>query len=106
MKTELISVRFPKEDVEIMEEVAKDERTDRTSAMKKIFALGAREYRLEKAVAAYQKNKVSIGKACEIAGTSIWEMHEELKARGIYSNLSEEDFTEGLKNIEKAFGKK
>ena len=83
MKTKLISARIPQEDAAIIDEVALEERTDRTTALKKILLLGAKRYKLERAVRCYQKGAASIGRAAEIAGMSIWEMQDELASRGI-----------------------
>ena len=68
MKSELISARFPKEDALIIEETAKEEKTDKTTALKKIFALGARQLKMEKALKQYQAGRISTGKAAETAG--------------------------------------
>lgn len=106
MTTELISVRFPKEDVAIIEERVRDEKTDKTTALKRIFALGARQYKLEKAVGQYREGKISIGRAAEAAGISLWEMMDELKARNIANPLAKEDYMQGLKNLEKAWAAK
>lgn len=103
MKSELISARLKKEEVAILDEVSKEEKTDKTTALRKIFALGAKEYMLEKAITQYQQGKISIGKAAEKAGISLWEMMDKLKEKNIANPLSEEDFRESLKNLEKAW---
>lgn len=105
MKTELISARFEKKDTALIEEVAKEEKSDKTTALKKLFSLGARQYKLEKAIKQYQSGKISIGKAAETAGISLWEMMDQLKERNIANHLSEADFKEGLKNLEKIWKK-
>src|SRR3989344_6937106 len=103
MKTELVSARFETKDTEFLGEVARDEKTDKTTALKKIFSLGARQYRLEKAVRDYQAGRIGVGKAAENAGMSLWEMMEELKERNIANPLGEEEFAESLKNLKKAW---
>jgi predicted HTH domain antitoxin len=65
--------------------------------------LGAKQYKLEKAIKHYQEGKTSIGNAAKEAGISLWEMMDELKDRNIPNQLSEEEFKEGLKNLEKAW---
>ena len=101
MKTELVSARFEKKDTALIEEIANEEKTDKTTALKRIFVLGAKQYKLEKAIKQYRKGKISIGKAAENAGISLWEIMDELKDRGITNPLGEEEFKEGLKNLEK-----
>lgn len=58
---------------------------------------------LEKVVRHYQAGKISLGKAAEMAGTTLWEMMDELKDRQIANPLDEEDFKQGLKNLAKSW---
>ena len=97
----MVSARFEPKDTAFVEEVAKDEKTDKTTALRTIFTLGAKQYKLEKAIKQYQEGKISIGKAAEKAGISLWEIMDKLKERNIANSLSEEEFTEGLKNLKK-----
>ncbi len=53
------------------------------------------------AIENYKNGKVSIGKAAELAGTSISEMIVILSRFGIKSNLDFDDYLEGLDNIRK-----
>ena len=101
MATELVSARFQKEDTAVIEEIAKEEKTDKTTALKKIFFLGAKQYRLDKAIKQYQEGKAGIGKAAHIARISLWEMMEKLKEKNIPNPLTAQDYKEGLKNLKK-----
>ena len=103
MKTELVSARFPKEDTALLNEVSKEEKTDKTTALRKIFAMGAKQYKLERAVKQYQAGRIGIGKAAEMAGMSLWELMDELKTRNISSALTGEEYQEGLRNLKKAW---
>ena len=102
MKTELVSARLSKEDTEILREVTTDEKTDKTTALRKVLSLGARQYRLEKAIKQYQAGRIGAARAAEMAHTSLWGMMEELKTRNIPSNLGREDYKQGLRNLKKA----
>lgn len=103
MKTELVSARFHKSDSMVLEQVAREEKTDKTTALRKLFSMGAKQYKLEKAIKQYQEGKASMGKAAEIAEISLWEMMEELKARSILNPISKEQYDEGLKNLKKVW---
>lgn len=103
MKTELVSVRLPKEYISAICEKAREDNTDKTTALKRIVALGTKQYKLENAVNKYREGKVSIGKAAEIAGISLWEMMDELKDRNIANPLNEADYEEGIKNLKKVW---
>lgn len=65
--------------------------------------LGAKQYKLEKAVKGYKEGRISIGKVTETAGITLWEMVGELKERNILNPLSEKDYKQGLKNLEKVW---
>ncbi|MBI2598124.1 MAG: UPF0175 family protein [Candidatus Diapherotrites archaeon] len=103
MKTQLISARFEKEDTKKIEDVAKEEKTDKTSVLKKMVSMGLKQYQLEKAIKQYQEGKMSTAKAAEMAGISLWEMMDKLKEKNIANPLSEQEFKEGLKNLRKAW---
>ena len=94
MSTEMISARFAKDEIAVINERAKEEKTDKTTALRRIFSLGAKQYKLEKAVKQYSESKISIGRAAELAGVSIWEMMDELKRRGIANPLTKEDYVD------------
>ncbi len=103
MKTELLSVRLPKDNTAVLEEIVKEEQSDKTAALKKLLALGAKKYKLEKAVAQYQAGKISVGRASELAGISLWELMEELKARNISARLDKNDYQQSRRNLAKTW---
>ncbi len=51
----------------------------------------------------FREKKVSLGKASEIAGLSVWEMMALLKEKKIPLNYSEKDLEKDLKLLEEAF---
>ena len=61
METKLISARFKKDEINVMAEIAKEEKTDKSTALRRIFSLGARQYKVEKAVKEYEHGKVGLG---------------------------------------------
>ena len=105
MKTELISARLEKEDTKILEEITKEENTDKTSALKKILKLGSKQYRLEKSIKYYQEGRISIGMAANMAEITLWEIMEELKNRNISNPAGKQEYAEGIKNLENVLGK-
>lgn len=50
----------------------------------------------------FREKKVSLGKASEIAGLSVWEMMALLKEKKIPLNYSVEDFEKDLELLEEA----
>lgn len=51
----------------------------------------------------YLNDKISLGKAAEIADISIWEMLDELKKRKITLNYRIEDAEKEIENIVKKY---
>ncbi|MFH1751440.1 MAG: UPF0175 family protein [archaeon] len=105
MRTELVSIRLPKEEVKVIIERAKEEHTDKTTAIRRTLALGAKQYLLNKAFEEYKQGKISLGKTAETTGLSLWEIMEEAKTRNIPNPLTKQEFKEGLKNLEKVWKK-
>ncbi|MBU7029917.1 MAG: UPF0175 family protein [Theionarchaea archaeon] len=50
----------------------------------------------------FREGKISIGKASEIAGLSVWEMMSLLKEKKIPLNYSVKDFEKDMKLLEEA----
>ena len=102
--TEYVGVRLPKKDIKIIEEKAREETTDKSTALRELLEQGIKQYRMEKAIQKYMVKQISLEKAAEIAGVSVGEMMDILIERGIPSHLTIADAREGLNNIERIFG--
>ena len=61
-------------------------REDQSTFIRKLLWKSETHEKLEIALKEYQKNKISLGKAAENAGISIWEMVDELKSRNLTLN--------------------
>ena len=64
-----------------------------------VFNLGIKNRRLQLALEKYRNNKVSLEKAAEIAGLSVYEMIEVLQEKGIKYNLDEQSVREYLQKV-------
>ena len=60
------------------------------------------ELRIEHAIEEYKKDKISFGKASELAGLNIWEWIDEVHKRGVQSTFSLEDAREELERWRKS----
>ena len=72
-----ISARIPRELEKELERLMREEQLEKSAALRKLLHLGLKNHRLEKALAALGKGKVSLSKAAEDAGLSIWELMDE-----------------------------
>ncbi len=61
--------------------------------------LTEQEVWLELSLMLYQKKRISLGKAAELAGLSRLQMQAELKKRNIFLNISPDDLKKDLENL-------
>ncbi len=85
------SVRLPKDMVEEIEKLSKEEGIDKGTLIRKLIAESLKEYKIKKALELYREGKVSLWKAAEIAGITYREALEELKKRNIPFRYDLED---------------
>ncbi|MHA1294941.1 MAG: UPF0175 family protein [Promethearchaeota archaeon] len=81
-----ISIILPedlKKEIDKLREVYKEEQS---SFIRRLLWKSITQEKLEYAIKEYLNDKISIGKASEIAGISIWEMLDELNKRNITLN--------------------
>jgi predicted HTH domain antitoxin len=61
--------------------------------------LSVQEMRLELAITLYAQKRLSIGKACQLADMSLWELRQILAARRIESHYTVEDLNEDVETL-------
>jgi len=60
-----------------------------------------KEIARELAIYLFKEGKLSIGKAKELAGITIWELQHLLASRGIFVHYGIEDYKKDLKTLKK-----
>jgi predicted HTH domain antitoxin len=78
-----ISIILPddlKEEIDKLKEIHKE---DQSSYIRKLLWKSVAQEKLDYAIEQYLEEKISLGKASEIAGISMWEMLDELHKRDI-----------------------
>jgi len=98
--SEVVSARLPKEMVRFIEEIAREERVDKSTILERALEHYLREWRINKAVELYRDGLVTLSRAAEIAGVSIWEMIDVLAQKKVILQYGVEDFEEDLKSFE------
>ena len=101
--TKLVSVttRLGLENLEYIKKVSKMFNLDKSTAFRDILQKGIQEDKKEKALELYIKGKFSIEQAARFADMHIGEFFELMRAKGIESNLTLEDFNESLKHAKR-----
>lgn len=95
----VMSIRLPRQDIDAIEELAAQERIDKSTAVRELVEKGL----IYHAISEYRKGKISIGKAAEMTSLSISEIMDLLAGLGIESKIEVEDYLAGLKAAEKVF---
>ena len=99
MSSRPVTARLKMELLKEIQEMAKEESIDRSSAIQRLLKIGLREYRMEKALNLYRDGKVTLWKAAEIAGVSLREMMEAIKARDIPYQYDFETLEENVNEL-------
>lgn len=88
------TVRFDEELLKKADELAKIERVDRSTILRKAAELGLRELLLQHALDVYRRGLISVWKAAELADVPLWRFIDILKEREIGFKTSEDDLRE------------
>ena len=95
----LISTRIPEDMKKDLKWYAEKERIGLSIAFRKILERGLQETKLEHALELYKKGRVSLWKAAEIAGLSLWEIMDIVKERRIPKPYTIEDAKKDIKAV-------
>ena len=102
-KMTLISLRLTHELREKLNWYAEKENIGKTIALRKILEIGMREIKIEYSLDLYSKGKITLMKAAEIAGLSLWEMLDIIRERRVqmYYTIrdAEKDIRASLKGL-------
>ena len=96
----VVSARLPREMVKLIEEIAREEKIDKSTVVERALEHYMREWRLNKAVESYRDGLITLSRAAEIAGVSIWEMIDVLVQKKVTLQYSVEDLEEDLRALE------
>ena len=92
--TEVVSTRVPEDMAKDLEEIEKEEKTDRATVVRKLLAKAISQWKLEMALSLYGDGKITLWKAAMIAGLSVWEMVDIVRKRKIPFHYTYDDFRE------------
>ncbi|MEK6922006.1 MAG: UPF0175 family protein [Nanoarchaeota archaeon] len=95
--TSTISVRIEKPTLQALTQVEKKWHTDRSEAIRRLLDKALHEWRIENALEQLREHKISIGKAAEECGISLWEMLDLVKEKNInWTGYSEKDLEKDI----------
>jgi len=97
---ETISFRLNKDVQKDLEVVEEKWHTDRSEVIRRLLSQALKEWKIQNALEEISSHKISVGKAAQTCGISIWEMFELVKEKNIdWTGFSEEDLKESLEMI-------
>ena len=99
--TDTISVRFDKDIQRDLSRIEKTWRADRSEVIRRLLAVAIKNWKIDNFLSEIREHKISVGKAAEECGISIWEMLEILKDKNIdWVGYNEEDLKRDLSILE------
>lgn len=96
-EVEHLTARVYRKQIEVLDRISREEKIDRSAALRKILDIGLHEYMKRKAVEDYRRGKLSVGKAAEDAGVSIAEFYKMLSDEGVRIKVDTKAMKDALK---------
>ena len=94
-----VSVRISEETLAEVDRLADRLKTDRSEALRRFLERGLREARLDVALELLRESKVSMGRAAELAGVTLYEMLDLARQRGVPSGYGPKDLDKDLHEL-------
>ena len=79
--TEVLSVKIDKERVKLIEKIAREEETDRSTVTRKLLEVGIKKWKMDRSIKLYSEGKVSLWKSAQMADLSLREFMDILNER-------------------------
>ena len=96
-----ISVRLEKALLKDLVEIEKSWQSDRSEAIRRLLAKAVNSWKVQNVLEKLRQHKISIGKAAEEGGLSLWEMLDITKENNIdWTGYSKEDLERDLSFLE------
>ncbi len=100
--TEVLSVKVDREKLQELEEIAREEQSDRSSTARRLLEMGMKEWKVNKGVELFRRDKLSLWRAATTAGVSLREFTEILDERKVsWVGVSVRDLEAETKAIKK-----
>ena len=96
MKTQILSTRIDEIYAREIQQMAREEGLDKSSFLKKIIISGLKDYKLEHSLALYNKNRITLSRASELAEISIHEFISLMPDHNMEIHYSSDDFRNDL----------
>ncbi len=92
-----MAARVSKEMSDLITEISTEEKVDRSTVVRRLLDMGVRDWRIQTALERYGQGSITLLKAAEVAGVSIYEMIWILEERRIPYRYDISDLEEYVK---------
>ncbi|WP_457559649.1 UPF0175 family protein [Candidatus Harpocratesius sp.] len=97
--SERLSIIIPKKLKEDLNGLKTRMHLDQSTLIRKLLTNAIKEEKLNHAIKEYQKEKISLGNAAELAEICLWEFIDELKKHKIFIELNSDEIDEEIDKI-------
>ena len=98
-KEQMVGTRLPYELVRDLEKIEGAEQSDRSTTVRKLLYKAISEWKLEHYSRLYGEGKLTLARAAQEAGVSLWEMTDYTRQRKIPAQYDLEDFVRDGKTV-------
>ncbi|MDE2976225.1 MAG: UPF0175 family protein [Acidobacteriota bacterium] len=98
-REETVRVRLPVGLVRELELIEEVEQSDRSTVVYRLLASAVHDWKLEHYARQYGEGKVTLARAADDAGVSLWEMTDYARARKVSAQYELEDLQRDLETI-------
>ena len=97
--TEVISTRISDNLAKDLEEIEREEMTDRATVIRKLLKRAIELWKKERSLRLYQEGKITLWRAARLAGVTLREMMEQAAEKGIQFKYSAKDLEEDIEAV-------
>lgn len=97
--TTTVSTRVDDQDLALIQSLADQEGCDRATLIKSILRRGMAHLRREQAVQAYRRNDVTMSKAADLAGLTLWDFLALMESEKLEIHYDVADFEQDLHQL-------
>ena len=95
-----ISFRIDKTTQEDLKKVKQKWKTDRSEIIRRLLTQAIKEWKIQNALESLSRHEISLSKAAEECGITIWEILDIIKEKNIdWTGYSKEDLEKDLKEL-------
>ncbi len=94
-----ITTRVEDDIVRDIDSVAKQEAIDRSAVIRRFLLASVKEWKIQHSLDHYQGGKMTLWRAAQKSGISLWEMIEEVKKRRLHVPYGIEELQQDIEGL-------